>query len=114
MSAGLCSKSGDAFDERDRLIEHFTKMARRPVCEEFEIGQAARLCNFPLEACNRSVRDAAGIDERKVAEIGRHVEGESVRSHAPSDMDSDGGDFAFPPCGRQRFGRDRCFTIEIA
>ena len=42
MGAGLRAKSGEAFDERDRLIEHLAKMARGPVCEGFEGGQAAQ------------------------------------------------------------------------
>ena len=75
-------------------MEHFAKMARGPVGEGFEAGQRFPIGNFPFETCNRAVRDAAGIDERKVAQIGGHVEGKTVRSHAASNMNSDGGDFA--------------------
>ena len=101
---GDSAQGGEVFDKLDRLIEYFAKVTCGPVGKRFEAGQALWICDFPLETRYGSIGDAAGIDERKVAQIGGDVKGKAVRGDAASDMNPDRGDFAFQPCGRQRFG----------
>ncbi len=54
--------------------------------------------NLVFQAGDRPVGDAAGIDERKVTQIGGDVEGESVRRDATGNMNPDSADL--PPCQR--------------
>ncbi len=52
------------------------------------------LRNFPLQAGHRLVRNAAGIDQLKVAQVRRHVEREPMRSDAARHMNPDCADLA--------------------
>jgi hypothetical protein len=54
-----------------------------------------RLRGFELERGDGAVGDAAGDDEREIAEVGGDVEGEAVRSDGLGDVDSDCGDLLF-------------------
>ena len=61
------AQRGEAFNELDWLVEDRTKVASRAVGERFKVGQRFPIGDFPFETCHRAIRDAAGIDERKVA-----------------------------------------------
>ena len=95
----LSAKGGKAGDELDRLVEDLTELVRGPVSDGFEGGQAFGTGHFPFEARDRTIGDAAGVDEGEVAEIGGDVEGEAVGGNAAGDVDADGGNFA--ACRRQ-------------
>ena len=71
----------------------------------FEAGQCGGVGNFPFQAGDRPVGDAAWVDEGEVAEIGGDVEGETVGGDAARDVNADGADFA--ASGRGRFEHSR-------
>ena len=58
-------------------------------------GGRRSLRGFEFERGDRAVRDAAGDDEREVAEVGADVEREAVRGDELRDVNADGGDFLF-------------------
>ena len=90
----LGAKGSETFECENLLAEDLAELAGRTVRDGFETGQCCRIRNFPFEACDGAVSDAAGIDERESAEVGGDVEGKAMRRNAARNMNADGSDFA--------------------
>ena len=114
---GLClgAKSLEAFHSQNMLVENQAELTRGSVSQGFKAGQlggfAAR--DFIFQAGHRTVGDAAGIDEGEVAQVGGHVEGESVGGDAAGDVDAYCTDLPPSRSGAWRFGGDWCRTLRL-
>ncbi len=109
-----CARSAvEILDGQDLLVEDQAELAGGLVGDGFESwAVGCGVGDFPFEAGDGPVGDAAGIDEREVAQVGGDVEGEAVGGDAARDVDADGADLAFP-CG-WIFGRSRTTLVQRA
>jgi hypothetical protein len=101
-SAGNCggadgrlgAQSRQALDRQHLLAEDLPEVPRRLVGKASRVGKPSGLLTPCLQAGHCVVGNAAGNDQRKVAEVGGDVEGEAVRGDAARDVNADGGDLA--------------------
>jgi hypothetical protein len=101
--SGLGAKGCETFNGENLLIEDEAELAGCLVGYGFQTGQGFGCGglwgfagqDFVLQAGNRAVGDAAGVDEFEVMEVGGYVKGETVRGDAAGDMNADGADLAF-------------------
>jgi hypothetical protein len=65
--ASLGQQSIEAFNRQHLLPKHMTELPRRLLSNLLKTRQMHALRNFPLQARDRPVSYAAGIDELKIA-----------------------------------------------
>src|SRR5579862_1466792 len=98
---GSYTQGFEVLDGEHLLAEDLSELAGGLMRDLFERGRDRWIGHFPFEAGDGLVRNAAGIDEAEVIEIGGDVEGESMRSDAARNVDADGADLARGrPAGR--------------
>jgi len=104
VSGGLCAQRLHALHSQHLFAKDLPDVPCRLVRYGFQVRQLHGRLDFALQAGHRMIGNAAGNDEREVAQIGGDVKGEAVRRNAARNVDPDGADFPLRSCGRQAFG----------